>query len=726
MALIAGVRRDTAVGMRMEEGEFAYERSLDGDGTVPLAFAQLEKVPTYYVEESHGSLPNHGAVNRAVVDLLNGGTTAALPDRAPPGGRAAIQAARESSLRAPAYDGRRGGELTLDDLRRAADAFASPDARDVAVSPAPAEGAACAPREAVFDRVVVGRRRQHRVDVRLVHGSITQVDAPAYVLGTFRNVAPTGAALAVDACLGGAIREFTARRMLSGGVGEIFMLPVGRHPLRADIVLFAGLGSFDRFTGETLRVAAENVVRTLVRTHVDGFATVLVGAGSGGDLPRMLESLLTGFLQGLRDADGAHAFRTVTLCELDRAKYDAIRGELYRLASTPLFEDVEITLEEIAPLAGVAVDAAAPRGAAPRAPDPVYLIVRHESSPKGGRPAFRASALGAGAKAAVVSGRKEFDPAKLDALLAGLGAPGFDPRALDRIGDALGELVLEDDVATVLRACSDRHLVVVHDAPASRVPWEALRLGGWAPAAQAGVSRRYLADNLSVAKWVEERREEARLDLLLVVDPTENLPGAALEGERIRELFEKSPLVRIEELSRKDATRGALLDRLSSGKLDVVHYAGHAFFDPEHPARSGLLCHGGEVLSGADLSGVGSLPSLVFFNACEAARVRGGARAKRPARRERDAAVRVERNVGLAEAFLRGGVASYVGTYWPVGDLAAKSFAETFYGEIVRGSAIGDALQQGRAAVRKLRSADWADYVLYGAPDFALKRAANA
>jgi len=49
----------------------------------------------------------------------------------------------------------------------------------------------------------------------------------------------------------------------------------------------------------------------------------------------------------------------------------------------------------------------------------------------------------------------------------------------------------------------------------------------------------------------------------------------------------------------------------------VVHYAGHAFFDREQPARSGILCHGRQVLSGLDLAGVSRLPSLIFFNACE-------------------------------------------------------------------------------------------------------------
>lgn len=83
---------------------------------------------------------------------------------------------------------------------------------------------------------------------------------------------------------------------------------------------------------------------------------------------------------------------------------------------------------------------------------------------------------------------------------------------------------------------------------------------------------------------------------------------------------------------------------------------------------------------------------------------------------------RLETNVGLAEALLRAGVGNYIGTYWPVGDASAKRFAETFYRGIIDGRSIGEALQQGRDALRKTPSVDWADYIHYGTPNFVVKR----
>jgi len=156
-----------------------------------------------------------------------------------------------------------------------------------------------------------------------------------------------------------------------------------------------------------------------------------------------------------------------------------------------------------------------------------------------------------------------------------------------------------------------------------------------------------------------------------------------------------------------------------------VHYAGHAFFDPSNRARSGIVCHGHQVLSGLDLVHLERLPALMFFNACESGRVRRAPpRVWSAADRTQgeSTAKRLETNVGFAEALLRAGVGNYIGTYWPVGDEPAKVFGETFYQQLVSGASLGLAVNEGRKRVWDLRSEDWADYILYGSPDFAVKR----
>ena len=159
------------------------------------------------------------------------------------------------------------------------------------------------------------------------------------------------------------------------------------------------------------------------------------------------------------------------------------------------------------------------------------------------------------------------------------------------------------------------------------------------------------------------------------------------------------------------ATRARLLAEFRSGDYDAIHFAGHAYFDAAAPASSGILCAGGRVLSGADLAAMDSVPALVFFNACESGRLRN---AVKPFRQ-------LDRSVGFAEAFLRGGVANFIGTWWPVSDAGASAFATPFYRELARGTSIGVALNAARSAVRELPSADWANYLHYGSFDFALK-----
>src|SRR5204863_1403725 len=170
------------------------------------------------------------------------------------------------------------GPLGSSDFRHLLDAVAAPPKPAVPVTAVAAAAAAAAGAPVdrsgapvAFQNLVIGRRSQRRLELRLAKGSITDVDSQAYVLGIFRGVAPSGAAKAIDQRLDGAISEFTARRIFSGDVGELFTIPAGRSRLGADQVVFAGLGAFDHFNSDVQQLVAENTVRVLVRSRVDEF-----------------------------------------------------------------------------------------------------------------------------------------------------------------------------------------------------------------------------------------------------------------------------------------------------------------------------------------------------------------------------------------------------------------------------------------------------------------------
>ena len=721
--MIAGVNQETTTSVRSIAGELVFERSNAGDGTVPLDFAVLPDILTYYYAEGHGELPKNPTLHRAVVDILRNGSTASLPTEWQRSRAEWKRTVAESDLRLEldAQVQRSRAAMTAEDLRTLFEEFAAPSTRDAAIAtPSPVAPEIALVGGPVRNAVVIGRRLQRRVEVRLVRGSITQVRSRAYVLGAFQGIEPSGAALAVDQLMNGTLSEFRQRRMFSHAVGELIILPSARHDVRAENVVFAGLGPIDRFGAQVIQTAAENVARSMVRANIEEFATVLIGAGTGLDIPTALEALLCGFFAGLNDADEHQLFRAITFCEMDAARYESLRSTLIRLSTSAVCDGTEFTLIDLPPPEPVPVSSI--RGRIPeQLPPSVYLHVRGVRSGPSSPLTLEAALLTSGPKATVLSGQIVVPEPRLRSQLDLIETNRFRHSFLPQFGRDLAALVLPDTIAAALKKHLDHHLVVVHDAEASRIPWETLCLDGEFPALKGGISRRYVAEQLAVAKWLEQRREDETLDVLLVVNPTEDLAGAEVEGQRILALFNKTPRARAVTIRGPEATKARLRSEFNSGKYDLLHYAGHAFFDASRPARSGILCSGDEVLSGAELAELGNLPSLVFFNACEAGRIRkaNGAQGSRGTKNIRQ---RIERSVGLAEAFLRGGVANYVGTYWPVGDSSAETFADRFYGAILQEKTIGEALAVGRKALDRAQTQDWADYIFYGSYDFRVKK----
>jgi len=333
------------------------------------------------------------------------------------------------------------------EVRLLLEELAAPSARDVAT---PAPGAPTLAQQ--LDRVVVGRRRQRRLDLRLAHGSITEAQSRAYVLGMFSDVTPTGAAQAVDTQLGAPSPSLrNAACLPRTSVRSSFSPPVTIRcgPTRCCSPAWA------RSTGLTTMCSSwwRKTSSAPSSGPVDDFATVLIGGASGRTVGSTLQRLLQGFVRGLLDADQAQDFRRVSLCEMNDEQYEAIKRELYRLASTSLFAEVEVTFEEVKLRAPAEPEAPA-RGLAAFGPAPIYFMVRQEQA-KGGRPEFQASLLTAGSKATVIVSRKSIEAKALDRLLAQIGTPGFTPAKLEALGQKLAGLVLAEDMARCWRRCGN-------------------------------------------------------------------------------------------------------------------------------------------------------------------------------------------------------------------------------------------------------------------------------
>jgi CHAT domain-containing protein/pimeloyl-ACP methyl ester carboxylesterase len=746
--LIAGVDQETIVRAEKDSngGGFRYQRSFVGDGTVPLASARLRELKdaqVFYVKHGHGTLPMNGSVKQAVIQLFKGEPVTALSNELPPVRPAPTEWLTDDQMRSRSAAAARVrstpgashiGEAAAR-LRSVLDApLGSPSALPVAAPPAPT-----VPEATPLRGFVVSREKQFYLEIELVQGDIAQIESEAIVLSQFQNMDLGRAAQAVDAQMDGVLADVVQRRMFSANVGEMFVLPTGRHPVRSDIVAIVGLGAVDGllrssgdFSWETLELVAENTMRTLLGAGVSEFATVLFGNLSEAGPAVMRQGVthfMQGFLRGLADARDRRRFRRVTLCESDPVRFAGLRQALLDILPTPLFETVQVRLDECTlpapPILEHRTISAAAAGELGR--DPNYLFVRVNRVSDSWL--FDTTFIPARGRAATPREVQRVSKGELESILKPIKPSSWDD-AVDasevrESGERIARLLLHPTHRELLIAERETPLILVHDEEASRIPWETLRLGEngeYLPAAGPGISRQYAAANLSVAKWVEARRRDEKLRVLLVVNPTGDLDGARREGERIRKLFKDDRAVVLTEVWEDEATRSCLLEHFRSGQFDVVHYAGHAFFDPVAPERSGLICaprddRNPAVLSGADVAGLGQLPMLVFFNACESARVRGvkkktGAKSNHPDR--------MRGLVSVAEALMRGGVANFLGTYWPVGDAAAETFAATFYESLLDGQPLGLAVTGARREVQKL-SADWADYIHYGSPNFILK-----
>ncbi len=226
------------------------------------------------------------------------------------------------------------------------------------------------------------------------------------------------------------------------------------------------------------------------------------------------------------------------------------------------------------------------------------------------------------------------------------------------------------------------------------------------------------------------------LRVLVIADPSEDMPLAEAvdEGLEVADVFgtynrlvgeqgSGNQVVVDRLLGPREATRTNALRYLMLRQYDVLHYAGHCFYDPNQPDASGWIFSNGETISAHELSRVDRIPRFVFSNACES-----GVTPDRSELRSDALAP------SFAEAFFARGVANFVCTAWPVVDSAARRFARTLYLSLLGLTEAEDgtfrvggdpkpmymAMQMARIALAEHPSGTrtWGAYQHYGNPNY--------
>ena len=138
------------------------------------------------------------------------------------------------------------------------------------------------------------------MEIKVVSGDITRIEADAIVVNLFEGVEEIGGAIAaVDQALGGAISALIKQGEIKGKLGEVGVIhTLGKLPAR--IVAVAGLGKRQDFDLDRVRQAAGNFCRSLRRSNCPKIATILHGAGVGGIVPEAAsQAIAEGVLLGL-------------------------------------------------------------------------------------------------------------------------------------------------------------------------------------------------------------------------------------------------------------------------------------------------------------------------------------------------------------------------------------------------------------------------------------------
>jgi len=290
------------------------------------------------------------------------------------------------------------------------------------------------------------------------------------------------------------------------------------------------------------------------------------------------------------------------------------------------------------------------------------------------------------------------------------GVPDLLP-ALEEAGRAIWVDLLPPFLKERLAEARGADLLLHLDEALVGIPWELLHDGEEFLGRGHRMGRLVTLDGQSVAM---QRSMDPPLSVLIVADPSGDLPAARAELEELVTLLEDAAHFGSTTIMAGDVSTRAFRDAL--GSHDVLHFAGHAVGGGGEGA--GLRFSDG-LFSTALMRELGDrvdFPGLVFLNACGSS----------------DDAIRLSARTaetsfagvsGIASSLLRSGVRHFVGTLWEIRDEVARTFALAFYGRLGAGESIGRAMGAGQAAVIEAFGEDtllWADHLLYGDPSWTI------
>lgn len=282
-----------------------------------------------------------------------------------------------------------------------------------------------------------------------------------------------------------------------------------------------------------------------------------------------------------------------------------------------------------------------------------------------------------------------------------------EPDGINGLGVKLAG-VLPPGVVEAVEQLPDEQVITLHvGADLASIPWELLGLAGRSLACRPIC--RASARTTSMARGAPTIGGERRV--LLIGDTggplapeLPPLPGARREIEQIAALYDGGSNV-VTVLLGGDATYDAIVRELGAHWYDVVHFAGHGYF--EHEAFLSLA--GGERLFASDLRAMlrPKPPAIVFLNSHFTSLVPAGVSVGTSPGDERGAPgegaatpTPWEGREAFSETVLAAGAGAMVGTFTGgLDDFVAERVGLAFHTRLLAGDTVARALQLARLEV---------------------------
>ncbi|HMF58147.1 MAG TPA: CHAT domain-containing protein, partial [Pyrinomonadaceae bacterium] len=641
MIYIAGCNRETLTGLRMvSPGEFDYTSDFNGDGRVPFALGILPGVRTYYVDEAHGDLPRNELVLTAVDEILSTGRTNTLATNPP-----ALRSIKPGAVRArhTVADQQLGNEVERI-AREVREKSATPEEERVAeelIMQATLGQDQKTEHAAVLENRRKKRERKkarRKLQIRVVLGDISRVGAPIIVCGHYKGVAPKRAEASLDKALHYWISRANEHGMIGADLGQLFFIPVSKREIAARAVLLAGMGEEGTFGRDDLRYLMLNVTYALSALDVESYATVLMGSSRNNmSIERALRSLLFGVCDALSRLPPKTKLKTLLLVEKDKSRHSDIVNALKKIKDDESAAQLEITVRSEKP------KSAMPRSGGPERPDDlmpedvqrpgVRITVERDQTVEGGtvKDVFRLSAM---TDTAVIPVRESivqtfFVEGIADHLM---GARTI--KEQEMFGKLLYSYLIPEDFGRIID--NDTPLTLVLDRSTASFPWEMACFGGingnvfFGPSLQlARQFRTRLSSSPGIAPPLNRR-----LRVLVIADPAPEpeyqLAGARLEGREVVKVFQRFKresgldIEIVDHIGADECDPVELLGLILNEEFDVIHFAGHGYFDEKDPNLGGWVFGKDCFLTPMEIFKARRVPRLVFANACYSAVVREG------------------------------------------------------------------------------------------------------